>query len=273
METLLANQSDIIHFLTKSLHGDRLVHAYLFFGGNHSEKIATAKYLSKLLLGNDEITSHLVDKNEHANVITIKPDGKLIKKEQVVFLKTEISKKSVENKPKIYIIDGADKMSISATNSLLKFLEEPAPDIHIFLIAQSKEVLLPTITSRTVNLNFKERSASEVEISPKILDVIRQLELKNLPPQIIAVKNPDIFKDNLLDFLNGYQAYYQHVMDTLLGIASDECFNQDLIAHSVSGNDLKSCLKKLRAIEVARRNLQANMNVLLCLDKLWLDFA
>lgn len=273
MENLITNQSDIIDFLTKSLHGDRLVHAYLFFGGNHSEKIATAKYLAKLVLGNDEITSQLVDKNEHANVITIKPDGKLIKKEQIVFLKTEISKKSVENKSKIYIIDGADKMSISATNSLLKFLEEPAPNIYIILIAQSKEVLLPTITSRTVNLNFKGRAASEVEISPEILDVIRQLELKKMPPQIITAKNSEIFKDNLLDFLNGYQAYYQYVMDMLLGIASDEIFDKDIIAHSVSVNDIKSCTKKLRAIEAAKRHLQANMNVQLCVDKLWLDFG
>lgn len=272
MDNLLTSQPHIIDFLTKSLHGDRLVHAYLFFGGNHSEKIATAKYLAKLVLGNDEVTARLVENNEHANVITIRPDGKNIKKEQIVFLKTEISKKSVENKSKIYIIDGADKMSTSAANSLLKFLEEPAPDIHIILISSSKEVLLPTITSRTANLNFKGSKALGFEVSSEIMDVIRQLELKKVPAQIIATKNPDIFKDNLLDFLNGYQAYYRNVMDCVVGISGDEKFDKDLLEHSVRSNDIKSCTRKLRAIEGATRNLQANMNVQLCVDKLWLDF-
>ena len=272
MDNLLTSQPHIIDFLTKSLHGDRLGHAYLFFGGNPSEKIATAKYLAKLVLGNDEITARLVDKGEHANVINIRPDGKNIKKEQIIFLKTEISKKSVENKSKIYIIDDADKMSISATNSLLKFLEEPAPDIHIILISPSKEVLLPTITSRTVNLNFKGRAALEIKISSEILDVIRQLELEKMPPQIITAKNPGIFKDNLLDFLNGYQAYYQNVMDLVLGVSNDGKFDKELLESGIRSNDIKSCTIKLRAIEEAKRNLQANMNVQLCVDKLWLDF-
>jgi DNA polymerase III gamma/tau subunit len=271
MDNLLTSQPHIIDFLTKSLHGDHLVHAYLFFGGNHSEKIAAAKYLAKLVLGNDEITARLVENDEHANVITIRPDGKNIKKEQIVFLKTEISKKSVENKPKIYMIDGADKMSISATNSLLKFLEEPAPHIHIILISPSKEVLLPTITSRTVNLNFKGKRLVG-EISSEVIDVIRQLESAKMSPQIITAKNPDIFKDNLLDFLNGYQAYYQNVMEGVLGISSDENFDKEMLAQSVRSNDIKSCTKKLRAIEGATRHLQANMNVQLCVDKLWLDF-
>ena len=271
MNDLQTRQPDITRFLTRSWQDSRLVHAYLFFGGNHEEKLAAAKFLAKLVLGQDEITSHLVDKEEHANVITIRPDGKNIKKEQIIFLKTEISKKSIENKGKIYIVDGADKMSLSAINSLLKFLEEPAPDIFIILISPSKEVLLPTITSRTVNLNFKG-SKKRVAASSEVLDVIFQLEFNEASPQILTAKNPEIFKDQLLDFLDVYQGYYQNVMDLVLGISDGEYFNKELLEHSVRSNDIKKCVKKLRAIEESKRHLQANMNAQLCLDKLWLDF-
>lgn len=271
MDDVQMRQSHMIHFLTKSHAEGRLVHAYLFFGGSHLEKIAAAKYLAKLVLGRDEITSHLVDREEHANVITIRPEGKQIKKEQIIFLKKEISKKSIENKAKIYLIDGADKMSASATNSLLKFLEEPAPDSHIILISPSKEVLLPTITSRTVNLNFKRSPALEFEADSEVINVIRQLELVNIPPQMVTAKNPAIFKDHLLDFLRAYQVYYRDVLDLVLGIGNEGSFDQEMLAQSVRRHDIKSCIQKLRAIERATRHLQANMNVGLCVDQLWMD--
>jgi len=243
-------------FLKKSYSDGRLVHAYLFFGGSKDEKISVAKKFAKLVLGDDEITSRLIDSDEHANVITIRPDGKNIKKEQIVFLKTEIAKKSIENRSKIYIIEDADKMSISATNSLLKFLEEPAPDIHIILISPSKEVLLPTIVSRTVNLGFKASIQENIETKEEIFDVIKQLE-EGGDPQIVVAKNPGVFKDRTMEFLEAYQMYYRGVME-----------------RSLSGRvrDIESAVLRLRAIEEAKRSLQYNINVQLCLDKLWMDF-
>ena len=247
----------VINFLEKSYFEGRLVHAYLFFGGSKDEKISVAKKFAKLVLGDDEITSRLIDEDEHANVMTIRPDGKNIKKEQIIFLKTEIAKKSIENRSKIYIIEDADKMSISATNSLLKFLEEPAPDVHIILISPSKEVLLPTIISRTVNLGFGGLLQENIPIKEEILDVIKQLE-EGANPLIVVTKNSDVFKEKILEFLDAYQVYYR-----------------DMMEKSLSGrvSDIKGIVKKLRAIEEAKRSLQYNMNVQLCLDKLWLDFG
>jgi len=253
--------SHVINFLRKSYSEGRLVHAYLFFGGDKDEKINIAKKFAKLVLGDDEVTSRLIDSDEHANVITIRPDGKRIKKEQIIFLKTEIAKKSVENRAKIYIIEAADKMSISAANSLLKFLEEPAPDVYIILISPSKEGLLSTIVSRTVNLGFRGLSQSKTEISEEIFEVIKQLEQKGASLQVIVAKNADLFKERLLEFLDGYQAYYRDVMNERLGCGVDV------------KNEVRDCVRKLRAIEEAKRSLQYHMNVQLCLDKLWIDFG
>jgi len=254
------NSSHVINFLEKSYSEGRLVHAYLFFGGDKDEKINVARKLAKIVLGDDEITSRLVDSDEHANVITVRPDGKNIRKEQIVFLKTEIMKKSIENRGKVYIIEDADKMSISATNSLLKFLEEPAPDVYIILISPAKEVLLPTIVSRCVNLGFRGLDWKNIEICEEIFEIIKQLEQKGVSPHVIVAKNAEFFKERMVEFLDGYQVYCRGILEELLEAGA-----------SVK-SEIKGCIGKLRAIEEAKRSLRYNMNVQLCLDKLWTRF-
>ena len=250
----------VMTFLEKSHLEGKLVHAYLFFGGDKAEKVDVAKKFAKLVLEADETMSRLIDSDDHANVITIKPDGKNVKKEQIVFLKTEIAKKSIENRSKIYIIEDADKMSISATNSLLKFLEEPALDVYIILISPSKEVLLPTIVSRTVNLGFRTLFQKNVEIKAEYLEVMRQLE-DSIAPQLVAIKYAQLLKEDTVEFLDAYLIYMRSELDDLL-----QTVDYDAVK-------VKCYTKRLRAILVAKRSLQYNMNVQLCLDKLWLDFS
>lgn len=63
-------------------------------------------------------------------------------------LNRAFSLKSYEGGSKILIIWRADKMNDSASNKLLKFLEEPPKDTYIFLTAEREDQLLPTILSR-----------------------------------------------------------------------------------------------------------------------------
>jgi len=257
MNNVREQSSYAAQFLEKSYSEAKLLHAYLFFGGCKEEKLKVAKKVAKLALGADELRSRLIDDEEHANVIMIRPDGKNIKKEQILFLKTEIAKKSVEDRAKIYIIEDADKMSIPATNSLLKFLEEPAPNVHIILISPSKEVLLPTIVSRTVNLGFRVAHQESNSIKEELLDVIKQLE-EGVSPPIVVAKNPDIFKERTMEFLDAYLMY-----------------ERAMLGQSLNGkvSEIKRITQRLRAIMSAKHSLQYNMNVQLCLDKLWIDFG
>jgi len=241
-------------FLTKSHNEGRLVHAYLFFGGNKSEKVKTAKDFAKLVLDADATTGNLIDNEAHANVITIRPDGKNIKKEQIVFLKGEIAKKSLEERAKIYIIEDAHQMSTSATNSLLKFLEEPAPDVYIILIAPSREVLLPTIISRCVGLGFISDASNETP-TPEMLTIIQQIEL-GAPFHMLVAQNSELFKEQTPEFLNAMSRFYLGQINRYLEVPAQ----------------LKRCTNRLRAIEIAKQNLRYNMNLQLCLDQLALVF-
>jgi DNA polymerase III delta prime subunit len=54
-----------------------------------------------------------------------------------------------EGRSKVFVIDPADALSVSGSNSLLKTLEEPPRDTHFILITRSPDLLLPTIKSRS----------------------------------------------------------------------------------------------------------------------------
>jgi len=53
---------------------------------------------------------------------------------------------------RICVLDHAEKMTIAAANALLKTLEEPQAQVHLFLISDTPSQLLPTIKSRVQQL-------------------------------------------------------------------------------------------------------------------------
>ncbi|AEB10963.1 DNA polymerase III subunit [Marinithermus hydrothermalis] len=55
---------------------------------------------------------------------------------------------------KIAVIDGAHHLGESAANALLKLLEEPPGYARLILIAPSRELVLPTLASRTLEVRF-----------------------------------------------------------------------------------------------------------------------
>ena len=63
---------------------------------------------------------------------------------------------------KIYIIPDACLMTAEAQNALLKTLEEPPSYITIFLLADNREMLLPTIVSRAVCLSMRALKTEDI---------------------------------------------------------------------------------------------------------------
>ena len=56
---------------------------------------------------------------------------------------------------RIIIIDYAERMTTQAQNAFLKLLEEPGDDVYFILVSNTASKLLPTIISRTENLDIK----------------------------------------------------------------------------------------------------------------------
>ena len=85
-----------------------------------------------------------------------------------------LSLKAYEGGHKIMIVWMADKMNISASNKLLKLLEEPTDKTVFILISENEEDLLPTIRSRCQILNFTalpEKIIAEALVSRENVDL------------------------------------------------------------------------------------------------------
>ncbi|SCC01068.1 DNA polymerase III subunit delta' [Weissella bombi] len=174
-EELIAHANDLqpqlIAQLQKASASQQLAHAFLFTGPAGRGQALVADWLAMRLMcpnvdanGQPDGTCHQCQRianHEHPDVIEVKPDGKSIKVDQVRFLKAEFTKTAVEGQQKIFIINGADTMTSSAANGLLKFIEEPAPGQTAILIAENKAQLLPTIVSRTQVINFTNISQKQ----------------------------------------------------------------------------------------------------------------
>jgi len=60
------------------------------------------------------------------------------------------------------ILDSADSLNDAASNALLKILEEPPQETHLFLISSRPHKLLPTILSRCQVVKFKPLSPGQI---------------------------------------------------------------------------------------------------------------
>ena len=163
IEEIVTRQPQIVNQFMNLITKNQLAHAYLLTGESGAGQLEVAELVAMRLFCTNvqdglpcgkcseclRILSH-----EHPDVVMAKPEGLSIKVDQIRFIKSEFSKSAVEGKRKVFIIESADKMTIGAANSLLKFIEEPAGDVVTFLVSPEKQLILPTIVSRTQVVEF-----------------------------------------------------------------------------------------------------------------------
>ncbi len=101
--------------------------------------------------------------SEHSDVGLVIPFNKNILVDAIRELETEANFRPFEAEARFFLIDEADKMNESASNALLKTLEEPAPTTYLFLITSRPDALLPTIRSRCQTVRFAPIEAKQIE--------------------------------------------------------------------------------------------------------------
>lgn len=154
----------IINSLNQAQENKRLSHAYLFCGPEAVGKFLVAMNFASKLTGESG--------NLNRNLFIIEPqieekDGifkeKEIKTEEIKKLQKEFSLTSFGTNYRVAIIRSAQKMNISAQNSLLKILEEPPKNSILILVVENEKKLLPTILSRCQIVRFNLLSDNEME--------------------------------------------------------------------------------------------------------------
>jgi DNA polymerase-3 subunit delta' len=101
--------------------------------------------------------------SDHPDVGMVIPYNRNILVDAIRHLESEANFRPYEAPARFFIIDDAEKMNDAASNALLKTLEEPPPQTHIFLITSRLDSLLATIRSRCQTLRFAPVATEEIE--------------------------------------------------------------------------------------------------------------
>jgi len=219
----IIGQERAIKILTKSLKKNKVSSSYIFVGSEGTGKKLTAIEFAKALNcldlnKNIEACENCQSCNEinkqcSPDLIIIEPTKNSIKIEQIREMRKEIGLKPFKNKKKIYIIDKAEKMTLEASNCLLKTIEEPPYYAIIILICSRIDPILPTIVSRCQIINFglitsikiKELSLSKIKnIEKEKVEIISKLAQGSIGKAFKLSTDKEYFirRETLLNYLS-----------------------------------------------------------------------
>jgi len=241
---------------------DELVDTYLneFYkqllicGLNESNEVGISK--EKLI--------NLLENKSYPDLLEIKPENNVIKKEQLLEMMEKFSNKSVYGTYQIYVIHHAEMLNLSSANTILKFLEEPENNIIAVLLSTHRYKVLPTILSRCTVMTLKQEKSNMIDVNDnQILIKLLNNLLIDTEPLIILFNDyyESLFqtKELSLDTLKKISKILQYYIQT-----------NDLSSLSIKSSDIN--LNKFQLLEIVSIidefsvKLQYNVNI-----KLWLD--
>ena len=151
---------------------ERMPHALLLHGEADTGKRRFARTLAEALLCSSTQeyacgTCHscrLLRAGNHPDLVVIEPEepGKAIKVDAIRAYIEAASLTPQIASTRVCILAPADAMNPSASNSLLKTLEEPAPENHLLLVSDRPARLPATIRSRCQSVAFARPGAEVV---------------------------------------------------------------------------------------------------------------
>lgn len=171
LETIIGH--DVLKKLIRRFSNEKSVpHAFLFYGprgaGKESFAYAYAKFLNcQEKPGAILCRCNACRKIEHSSYLdmrVLEPEGggRTIRIDKIRQIQDWAYLTPVEADKKILLLIEADRMSLSAANSLLKILEEPPKHLVIILVTHDVSRLLPTIRSRCMTFRFSPLSEEEL---------------------------------------------------------------------------------------------------------------
>jgi DNA polymerase-3 subunit delta' len=157
-ETLFHYEPKLAKLFENSRKSNRLSNAYLLYGDRNAPLKETAVYLSESLSCEKDLFACRSCPSCRRFENGVRPDFALIdgevttiKKEDIRALESAFSLSALEKGHRLtYVIHRIENITEEASNSLLKFLEEPKEGQVAFLTSYNLTSVLPTILSRCI---------------------------------------------------------------------------------------------------------------------------
>ena len=250
--------------ITKALNKGFLSHAYLVETNNNSIDVVK-KYILFLVkkiyedsYKNSDVTVpldklfHLIENKEFPDYIEINPVNNQIKKEQLLFIRDEISSKSLYNTRKVYVVYECEKMNVSASNTILKFLEEPSEGVVAIFVTSNQYNILDTIRSRCQIMSLRYEETNDNYFSDEVLEFINDINKRKDYDLLLKFNyyNNNFFKDKVtaIAFIKDLLRYYE------------------VMLNKNDNNNLEEIVLVVSILADALNKLKYNVNM-----KLWID--
>jgi len=289
---------EIIKNLKKSLDAESYSHAYTFDGIMGIGKKMLSGVFAKALQCRDVarpcnecISCRAFDVGNHPDIIYVVPSGRTLGvddiREQVGNV---VHIRPYQYEHKIFIIHGADQMSIAAQNALLKTLEEPPSYAVFLLISENFNNFLPTIVSRCVTLKLKplhnelvekylkehgyetsEAIAAAIasggsiggattlisddtfkEHQKEVHDILNSLPIASLWDILLLAKRFEKMKDHSIRSLNFIQIWYRDALIYKATGSSERFMQKDLEKSVIAFGEQMSFKQLTMGMEAAR---------------------
>lgn len=105
----------------------------------------------------------LIDKEAYADCDFYPKDGDKIKTADIDDLVSKTIIRPIESDIRMFVLVGAENMTVEAQNKILKTLEEPPRNVCILIGATTDNALLPTVKSRVKRLDVPPFSDGEIK--------------------------------------------------------------------------------------------------------------
>lgn len=255
LEQLRENQQLFYEQAIVPLNSGRINHAYLIETNNNEDELVDTYlnefYKQLLICGLNESNEvgiskekliNLLENKSYPDLLEIKPENNVIKKEQLLEMMEKFSNKSVYGTYQIYVIHHAEMLNLSSANTILKFLEEPENNIIAVLLSTHRYKVLPTILSRCTVMTLKQEKSNMIDVNDnQILIKLLNNLLIDTEPLIILFNDyyESLFqtKELSLDTLKKISKILQYYIQT-----------NDLSSLSIKSSDIN--LNKFQLLEI-----------------------
>jgi len=298
--------------IKNSINKNHYAHAYIIETNGYEKGYDFAINFAKQLLcpNNKEASKKcekcnickMIDTENYPELKIINPDGSWIKKEQLLELQIEFNKKSIIGNKKVYIINKAEKLNVSSSNTILKFLEEPLEGIIAILITPNIYQLLETIVSRcqVISLNGQAKTGNNsieklgLLLSDNEADyetfINNETNYEKINSIIKFIKYIEKNGTKAIIYTNEY--FFQHFQDKenmTLAIIIMIYFYKDILNYKIKNkisifeefdedisnigekNSIEQLLNKINILNENRKNLEYNANLNLLIDRIIIE--